>query len=69
VPVYVFVARLHADECCLTRRHTAQVISIDALLDEVLLETFDFFVGECQESEETQKEVEAWQSLVHVCHR
>jgi F-box-like len=39
---------------------------IDTLPDEVLLVTFDFFVDE---DAKNKKEVEAWQSLVHVCRR
>jgi hypothetical protein len=38
------------------------VISIDVLPDDVLLEIFDSYIGEI-------REIEAWQSLVHVCPR
>jgi hypothetical protein len=38
------------------------VISIDVLPDDVLLEVFDSYIGEL-------REIEAWQSLVHVCGR
>lgn len=37
-------------------------LPIDVLPDDVLLEIFAFYVGEAQE-------IEAWQSLVHVCQR
>ena len=36
--------------------------SIDVLPDDVLLEIFDSYIGEL-------REIEAWQSLVHVCRR
>jgi F-box-like len=39
---------------------------IDTLPDEVLLVIFDFFVDE---DAKIKKEVEAWQSLVHVCRQ
>jgi hypothetical protein len=42
------------------------VISIDVLPDEVLLAIFDFCADEYRS---TKKEIEAWQSLVHVCCR
>jgi len=38
------------------------VLSIDILPDDVLLEMFDSYIGEL-------REIEAWQSLVHVCQR
>jgi hypothetical protein len=38
------------------------VTSIDFLPDDVLLEIFDSYIGEI-------REIEAWQSLVHVCSR
>jgi hypothetical protein len=38
------------------------MISIDMLADDVLLEIFDFYVGEAEM-------IQAWQSLVHVCRR
>ena len=42
------------------------MIPIDTLPDEVLLAAFSFVVDE---DAKYQKEVEAWQSLVHVCRR
>ena len=38
------------------------MLSIDVLPDDVLLEIFDSYIGEL-------REIEAWQSLVHVCMR
>ncbi|KAF8495451.1 hypothetical protein F5888DRAFT_1804825 [Russula emetica] len=43
-------------------RDRAISITIDILPDDVLLEVFDFYLGEV-------REIEAWQSLVHVCPR
>ena len=43
-----------------------QVTSIDSLPDEVLLAIFGFFVDE---DASRKKDIEAWQSLVHVCRR
>jgi hypothetical protein len=42
------------------------LVSIDVLPDDVLLAIFDFCVDE---DPETKREIEAWQSLVHVCRR
>jgi F-box-like len=42
------------------------VITIDTLPDEALLEIFDLFVDE---DALEKKDIEAWQSLVHVCQR
>jgi hypothetical protein len=42
------------------------VTSIDILSDDVLLAIFDFCMDEYQY---TKEEIEAWQSLVHVCRR
>ena len=42
------------------------MIRIDVLPDDVLLETFDFCVDPLSER---KKDIEAWQSLVHVCRR
>jgi hypothetical protein len=43
---------------------------IDVLLDDVLLEIFDFYVGMSLLSPyEPRRRIEAWQSLVHVCRR
>ena len=39
--------------------------SIDILPDDVLLEIFDF----CGEAPLSKKEIEAWQTLAHVCRR
>jgi hypothetical protein len=50
-----------------------QVISIDILSDDVLLEIFDFYVNEDSDEdsddEDFKKEIEKWQTLVHVCRR
>ena len=40
---------------------------IDVLSDDVLLEIFDFYVRRTISS--TRKDIEAWQTLVHVCRR
>ncbi len=42
------------------------MIRIDVLPDDVLLETFDFCVDPLSER---KRDIEAWQSLVHVCRR
>jgi hypothetical protein len=44
-------------------------MSIDVLPDEVLLAIFDFCVDEHPFANDEKKEIEAWQSLVHVCQR
>ena len=44
-------------------------MSIGILPDEVLLEIFDFYVDEVCDEESMKKDLEAWQSLVHVCRR
>ena len=41
---------------------------IDILPDDILLETFDFYVGTFSWYE-TKTRIEEWQSLVHVCRR
>ena len=51
----------------LTRCDVGQVTSINVLLDEILLEIFDYCVDEDGFAE--KNEIEAWQSLVHVCRR
>ena len=43
-----------------------QVMSINMLPDDVLLSIYDFCADEYQV---TKEEIEAWQSLVHVCRR
>jgi hypothetical protein len=43
-----------------------QAVSIDVLPDDVLLAIFDFCVDEVQR---TNRGIEAWQLLVHVCRR
>jgi hypothetical protein len=55
----------------LTRCYADQVVSIDMLPDDVLVEIFDVFVNEAIEDQDYihDSEVEAWQSLVHVCRR
>jgi F-box-like len=49
------------------------VTLIDVLPDDVLLEIFDFCAGEDRSQRfiffEKRKEIEAWQTLVHVCRR
>ena len=40
---------------------------IDELPDDILLETFDFYVW--NPSYEDEPEIEAWKTLVHVCRR
>ena len=63
--------RLLAD----SMRFTAgQVITIDDLPDDVLLAMFDFYVAKDQGlptfiSISEKREIESWQSLVHVCRR
>jgi hypothetical protein len=54
----------------LTPCHVAQpdAVLIDVLPDDVLLETFNFYMDE-GEDKPTKKATEAWQSLVHVCRR
>ena len=51
----------------------SQVILIDMLSDDVLLEIFDFYVSEDSDDdsddEDFKKEIEKWQTLVHVCRR
>src|SRR6267154_2556685 len=44
------------------------MIRIDVLPDDVLLEIFDFYMN-MHPSDEWKTEIEAWQSLVHVCRR
>ena len=55
----------------LTRCVVGQVIvPIDTLPDEVLLVIFHFFVDKgANDKNASKKEVDAWQSLVHVCRR
>ena len=51
------------------------MISIDMLFDDVLLEIFDIYMNENEDSDEDlddedfKAEVEKWQTLVHVCRR
>jgi hypothetical protein len=54
------------NDCRLTRCDVGQVITIDMLPEEVLLAIFDFFVDE---DAFKKRDVEVWQSLVHVCRR
>ena len=62
--------RLLAD---LMRCTAGQAITIDDLPDDVLLAIFDFYVVEYQYpgfvNFDTKREIESWQSLVHVCRR
>ena len=39
------------------------------LSDDVLLSIFDFYVDEASDKAYTKKQVEGWQSLIHVCQR
>jgi hypothetical protein len=67
--MFVFCRVQHpASTAELTPRHVAQVVLIDVLPDDVLLEIFDFYMGE-GEYQPTKKGTEAWVSLVHVCQR
>ena len=50
----------------LTRCGVGQVVPIDMLPDDLLLQTFDFFMKELGLTKETK---ERWQTLVHVCRR
>ena len=43
--------------------------TIDTLPDNVLLETFEFYLGEVNADEEEADECDRWQTLVHVCCR
>jgi hypothetical protein len=45
------------------------MIRIDVLPDDVLLDIFHFYVMKEDFDNHAKKEVEAWQSLVHVCRR
>jgi len=52
------------------------VLTIDDFPDDVLVEIFDFYVVSCQNLDFRQlvkyrikKEIESWQTLVHVCRR
>ena len=45
------------------------MISINILPDEILLAIFDFYVEVDVGVLETKREIEGWQSLVHVCRR
>ncbi len=42
---------------------------IDVLPDDVLLEIFDFYAMYPDDNDDEKTEIEAWQSLVHVCRR
>jgi hypothetical protein len=59
------------NNCSLTRCYVGQVVSIDMLPDDVLVQVFDVYVNEGIEGQDyvDNSEVEAWQSLVHVCRR
>jgi hypothetical protein len=54
------------NNCRLTRCDVGQVISIDALPDDVLLAIFGSYLHEVWDPEERTR---AWQSLIHVCRR
>ena len=47
----------------------SRVISIDTLSDDVLLAVFDFCADENSVLFIARQEIEAWQSLLHVCRR
>jgi hypothetical protein len=57
----------------LIRCDVDQVVTIDNLPDDVLLEIFDFYVVKYQNlgffDFSVEREIESWQSLVHVCRR
>ena len=67
------------DDCWLIRcdvLHAGQAITIDDLPDDVLLAIFDFYVAKHQGLPDFifgigswNREIESWQSLVHVCRR
>ena len=44
-------------------------VTIDALPDNVLLETFEFYLGKDVPDYVGGHNYDAWQTLVHVCHR
>ena len=64
--MYVFYWTTSLSDCRLTRYDVGQAMSIDKLFDDVLLDIFDFYVIE---QSNDKKEVEAWQTLVHVCRQ
>ena len=52
--------------------HAGRVTPIDKLPDDVLLVIFDFYVNDSEDLNRNlpiKDDVEAWQLLVHVCHR
>src|ERR1700733_10138533 len=54
----------------MTRCHVGQLTPIDVLPDDVLLDIFDFYVPVVRAPEiRNGGDIEAWQSLVHVCRR
>ena len=66
------------NNCRLIRYDVGQVVTIDILPDDVLLAIFDFYVVRYEDlfipllfrvGREYRREVESWQSLVHVCRR
>ena len=69
-PMYVHLLHQYpaqtVDRCDIAR------VTIDTLPDVALLELFDFYVGEAQilqRGHEVKKEIEAWNTLVHVCRK
>ena len=64
--MYVFCWAISCDDCWLTRYDVCQVTSTSVLPDDVLLGIFDFCVDR---HPVTKNEVEAWQTLVHVCRQ
>ena len=72
---YVLCA-ISRNDCRLTKCDVGQVVSIDMLPDDILLDIFDLYVDKAPGEDEhpfkdlsTKKEIESWQSLVHVCRR
>jgi hypothetical protein len=66
------------NDCWLIRSDVGRVLTIDDLSDDVLLEIFDFYVVKYQgllfrepysHIYDTERKIESWQSLVHVCRR
>src|SRR6266403_6094593 len=71
-----FVVQSSTKDCWLTRCGVGQVAAIDVLPDDVLLAIFDFYVVEADVrlfyafgNQNAKREVDWWQSLVHVCRR
>ena len=65
---HVFHCEISHHKCSPTLCHVGQVAPIDMLPDDVLLAIFDFCVSMLG-LQARKKDLEAWQSLVHVCIR